>query len=333
MDNFMSRNKTIAMRGIAIISIILYHFKIFSVYNNLLILFPFGYMSYIGVALFFFLSGYGLMQQFERKENYLKGFIPKRLLRIWIPYLLFYIAYIVLDLIFVRDIDIIHALANPLTFSFGSNENNFTTLWYLFASAIFYVLFYIAFRIKASEKVRILVLFSLIAAYMIVCVLIGRSPTWYFNALWFPIGVLFSFKNEKIKPFIKRFKWVTATASLICIFGIYAFLYLFGFVINGVSILNYLHVFFIISVITLMISLSEIVKIKLQPIKTILYFFGNNSLELYIIHQFFASVIFGEYIDTPIKSVIYFAASIIIAPVLSFVSGKTIKFIFSKFRI
>lgn len=83
-DTFFSMNQTNWLRSIAILMIMFSHF-----YPLLGLTYDDGVFSlclnfgYIGVAIFFLLSGYSLMISKMNKPNYLKGFLHKRILRLF----------------------------------------------------------------------------------------------------------------------------------------------------------------------------------------------------------------------------------------------------------
>jgi putative acyltransferase len=54
----------------------------------------FEYMGRYIVALFFFLSGYGLYFQYSNNVNYKENFLRKRLARIFIPFTVFIVIYV-----------------------------------------------------------------------------------------------------------------------------------------------------------------------------------------------------------------------------------------------
>lgn len=76
--SILSRPITDSLRGIAILIIIISHY---SVYMGAPMLGPFGGM---GVAIFLFISGFGLNESF--KKNGLSGFWHKKISRVMIPY-------------------------------------------------------------------------------------------------------------------------------------------------------------------------------------------------------------------------------------------------------
>ena len=74
----MNKNTSAALKGIASIAIVLYHIK----YQNMVFL-SFGYL---GVGLFFFMSGYNLAYCYHNKENYTDGFVFKKFFLLFIPF-------------------------------------------------------------------------------------------------------------------------------------------------------------------------------------------------------------------------------------------------------
>lgn len=79
------------MKGMAALLIVFSHAHFYSTDLGLLKLFkPFGF---IGVSLFFFYSGYGVMCQYISNVKYLNGFLLKRFRSVYIPYLIATLMY------------------------------------------------------------------------------------------------------------------------------------------------------------------------------------------------------------------------------------------------
>ena len=100
-DVFFSVEQTNWLRGIAIIMVVLSHY-----YPLLGMTFSDGIISFsrnigtVGVAIFFLLSGYATMISYSKKENYLNHYIPKRLLRLYVPFLIVFVLHYILKCIF-----------------------------------------------------------------------------------------------------------------------------------------------------------------------------------------------------------------------------------------
>lgn len=88
-STYFSKSQTDWLRGVAIVGIIYSHYLSINASWSWQI----GFLGIFGVAIFLFLSGYSAMFSFVNKPNYLKKYIPKRLVRLYIPFIIVYIIY------------------------------------------------------------------------------------------------------------------------------------------------------------------------------------------------------------------------------------------------
>ena len=94
-DTYFSVSQTDWLRGLAIVGIVYSHyFTMLKVNSSFLWLI--GFLGVFGVAIFLFLSGYAAMMSYLKKPNYMKNYIPKRLVRLYVPFL---IAYLCCDIV------------------------------------------------------------------------------------------------------------------------------------------------------------------------------------------------------------------------------------------
>lgn len=130
-------------------------------YTGMFVLVPFNKVVTIAVAVFFFLSGYGMMRSFQRKEHYLKEIFAVK-----IPYLCFmailaYLLSAVLEMVLTPI-----GIGNPEFLPFGIKSFFVTTNWYVYELLGFYLVF--SFAVKfVKEKYQMLVIFavSIVALY------------------------------------------------------------------------------------------------------------------------------------------------------------------------
>lgn len=301
------------IRGISIISIILYHLSMTNFYN--ILLFPFVYGQFIGVATFFFLSGYALFEQYKIKgSNYLKGFLFKKIPRLYISYLLLFILYIIYDSCFNkgRNLSIITIAKNLVTFSFGNH-----ILWYLCAQIIFYFIFYCIFIFnKIPNSPKIFLVFIFILLYSICCYKLGLSKTWYFNSIWFPIGMVISNNKEAIFCFVKRFLLLLVISTSTIVLLLFALLYLYGFNINGYNFYYIVQIILLLTGIPLITILSQYIKIKF--LATI----GKYSMELYITHNYLIMVIYDWKFANVFQFLIFVVLTILLSISIKFIVNR-----------
>lgn len=137
---------TLPLRGILAILVVLCHLDTV-VSAQTKILMPF-HMATPAVAVFFFMSGYGLMLSFTKKGcSYLQNFILKASIKLLMPLLATTCLYqgllfILGDFSFEKIlIDLASGIETPLIHS-----------WYVYALFLFYLLYYIVFKYNNDTK-------------------------------------------------------------------------------------------------------------------------------------------------------------------------------------
>ena len=103
----------------------------------------FEYMGRYIVALFFFLSGYGLYFQYSNNANYTKNFLRKKLIRIFIPFYVFIVIYVIYRATLGEVINVDFFL------SFWKDHNN--NGWFINSIIVLYVIFHVSFVRKDSK--------------------------------------------------------------------------------------------------------------------------------------------------------------------------------------
>ncbi len=273
------------------------------------------------VGLFFFFSGYGLYKSLKTKENYLKGFLKKRLLAIVIP---FYVC----NFVFIAG----SALAG---YSFEKGEllpylTGFvlmnSQMWYLVEIFFLYLLFYVVFKFIKNDTIACIVYGVCTILLMVGSLLLGHDKTtasgglwfhgeWWYNAtllIW--MGILFSKYEKQILTFCRKYYgiMVAAFAILTCIFysETMHMLKTKGYWYEWESYPGYAEKFqtlavqlpFIICFVIFFVLLMQ--KIKFS--NKVLQFLGEISLELYLIHNLFILYL-------PIKNRVFFIFAVYIA--------------------
>ena len=126
---FLDKKVTNILRGIAILLVILAH--VGTSFGNRY----FTPLGGIGVAIFLFLSGYGLSESY--KKNGLDGFFKKRFLRVLLPYFLLIIIY--------------HIVSRCSFTLHGDNILCIPRNWYIDYICVWYVVFFLC-MFFAKEK-------------------------------------------------------------------------------------------------------------------------------------------------------------------------------------
>lgn len=282
--DYLSKETTVSEKGIAAVIIVFHHIsqmielpKYFVIMN---------YVGFIMVAIFFFISGYGLSYGLENKERYLNGFFKKRILSILIPYWI------------VNTISIIFNLINSKTFTpfeyiasyFGLNT--ITGTWFVTAILIMYLAFWFSYKLyydkKTSWNVSTIILLVIIVIYCAVCYKIEENTSFTASISAFALGVVWNrlFNNRFVK-YLKT-NYVLKLCGLVILFCLIFAGRLFLSYVGFNSEILHIVLRNVVTVCFVLMLLAFTYRFKFKgKIITVL---GKYSYEIYICHHLFKTM-------------------------------------------
>lgn len=209
---YLLKSDTDSLKGIAAILIVIHHLSKDVVASG-----PLSILKYIGiimVGVFYFVSGYGCIYGLEKKEDYLKTFLRKRILAVMTPYWILLITKLVIDE-YVGDF---HDLREIILSLFGLNY--ITNTWFVPSILIMYFAFWFSFswvkRTNQKNRSGIILLTLEIAAYTIVCTLIGLPSCYTASVLCFLVGIVFYYLKDGFIAHISAHYYKHFIVSIIC---------------------------------------------------------------------------------------------------------------------
>ena len=261
--DYIDKEGTIEMRGLGMILIILAHAM--GGKSNFVTFFFYA-SAILGVSICFFVSGYGLYKSYISKTQYLKHFLPQKISKILVPYVILFILVIVVK--FIKDKrlntdDILHDILRL--------QLNGLLLWYLKIQLLCYLLFFLGFH--CPSKYRIASVFILELIYVIICWKSGAEEYWYNTCLFFPIGLLFAKYENKLLPIIRvHFTIIGSLLLFVLIFAIIFFKGRMGvsYIIDPLYMLSFL-----------ILSISFF---RHYTGSFLLHYLGSLSMEVYLVH-------------------------------------------------
>ena len=185
----------------------------------------FFYYGILAVAFFFFCSGFGLMKRYMTDDNYIKGFMRRRIFTVLVP-------FFICNYIYLTD-----ALLNNIVFRkhFGFGEvicsffgifllNN--EMWFAVEIMILYVVFRLVFAKVKKPVAGMIIMTCVVLVMMTIGLFSGHSETgvmsywfkgeWWYNTIFmFPLGMLYAYKEERIGRIIRK-----ASVSIIVASGV-----------------------------------------------------------------------------------------------------------------
>lgn len=223
-NDYMSREKTGAIKGIFVLMVFFSHFC--TCYKSGIFIDSFPktlFSKYIGqlmVAMFLFYSGYGITESVKRKgKNYVRNMPVQRILKLLFDFDIAVLIYLIADIIIGKSLK-----TKTILLSFIAWESLGNSCWYIFAILCLYIFSYVAFRVSGKNyKLAPLIVTVLTGVY---CVLIKgvKEDPWFNTVICYAFGMWFSLLREKVENVIQHSFW-TWTLSLAVCAGVFAFAY------------------------------------------------------------------------------------------------------------
>lgn len=200
----MSIPYTESMKGLMAASILLGHYALrLDGLGSFVILRSIGLPA---VTAFLFISGYCETVQFtKRKEEYFDGFVLKKILRIYIPWLL--LSILVAIIFGVSDFFTLVKGFLGLHVLYRANTPNWFVMYilYCYLSLFVYHLFAkVRGRVQRPGKLYFFIILIFSSIWFVVCTFNGLENNWYTNSFTFLIGCLFAFYKDKLKKTAQR---------------------------------------------------------------------------------------------------------------------------------
>lgn len=208
-ENVVSiQSKVNLLRGVFAIFIIYTHCSM--VVSPLpLILFPLRKVSTFGVGFFFVLSGYGLAYSFNKKNNYLDGFLYKKISKI--------LTTAVVSRI-IAEVVLHFSIGDELSIGGIFKYMN----WYIYSLIVLYILFYLVYKFSTKRLARTIGIWSatVILTFAVLSYVnnvhdIGRS---YYISQWaFAMGLSIYEYRDELDDLLKHHIIMTNIIMVICL--------------------------------------------------------------------------------------------------------------------
>lgn len=210
IKDYMSIDKTMAIKGIFIIIVFFSHFNSYVDFTSSYDLAYDSVYSQIGqrmVTLFMFYSGYGVMEAISKKKmSYIHKIPVTRVLATLFKFDIAVLCYTVLNIIINKGTSELTAkrfILSLLGWDSIGNSN-----WYIFAILICYIATFIGFEIFRDKLKHIpsaVAVTGLLLAYVILLHFNELRPTRYYNTvLCYPLGIFYSLYRDKFERLINK---------------------------------------------------------------------------------------------------------------------------------
>ncbi len=275
-SDYMSISKTNSIKGIFAVIILLSHLRSYIVLpenmgNKLFVIFL-NILGQLMVTMFFFYSGYGIMESYRQKANYDKGFFKKRILKTLVHFDIAVLLFLIASLLIGKSYVWQNYVLCWIGWESLGNSN-----WFVFVILALYLLTFVAMKLanmkEEKSEVVFISLVAILSAVLWVVLFLAKGGTWC-NTLWcYPLGMLYSLIKPKLDNLLHSKKYIYWIALAITAIGV-AILYLLR---SNVVVYSVLACVFVL--------LLTFVTVKVQMDNKILQWLGKYSFSIYILQR------------------------------------------------
>ena len=213
----LDKEKAVVIKGIAATFVMLGH-----ILNEADWYIQIFFLGALWVGVFFFYSGYGLQYSFEKKDNYLSGFVKNKVVSVFIPFIFAEMLYYLI----VCGVENKHfSIGEIILCSLGIKLSN-PVLWYVVEILFIYLLFYIVKRLEIVFNKDLSCIWIMVyVIFVCVAVAVDAGISWYVSTSAFVIGMYITKIQEKLGT-IGNTKKTRFLCCFIFITGYFYFRYL-----------------------------------------------------------------------------------------------------------
>lgn len=177
----ISKEDTQFLKGLAILMVIVEHL------GQVLHIAALNPLGPIGVCLFLFISGYGLSYSYEKNGR--NGYLKKRVLKVYVPYLVSVIIFSVWSLCIGNTLSIRKFFDYTMLIDLPQGS-----FWYLRLLFYWYIVFFLLTFLFKNQRVLIIAL-CIASISIIIYSGFNRLYVWQFAS--FPAGII-AYKNKQL---------------------------------------------------------------------------------------------------------------------------------------
>ena len=219
-DDFMERKQTDAIKGLFILMVFLSHAMLEVLASGFR---PVDTVDLIGyrlrsgfgqlvIVLFFFYSGYGVMEAIRKKgQDYLDHFPRHGVLTTLLNFDVAVLCFIGLNLLMGVHMDLKQVGWSLIGWESVGNSN-----WYIFVILYCYLATWISGKLFRGNGLRILLMTAILvlAGEAALSFMKHGETRWYDTLLCYPAGMCLSVFKDSITAFVKRYYWLVLAVLL-----------------------------------------------------------------------------------------------------------------------
>jgi len=329
----MSRERTTSIKGIFAVIIVLSHLLQYVSLRWVGDVLAKSVIINIGqlmVTVFFFYSGYGIVEACKRNPDYIKGFFRNRFLKTLAHFDLAIILFALVNLLMGKPNNLSSLLWALTGWKAIGNSN-----WFIFCTLALYLLTIPAFLLLRRHRPWAVGVMWLLTLGLILALRgAGKDSWWYNTLLCYPLGMLWSeiriYAEDAFRKNI-RYWWASA-AAIIAVFGFCHILY--SRRSNGIAYPGFLRDMdpqgFYLFFACMFCLFVVITQMRLRTHNPVLHWLGVHSFSIYILQRIPMRVLdhLGLAENDDLFVLLSFAATLMIAPAFTYATNRLDRILF-----
>ena len=312
--DYLSNKSTKSLKGLLALLIIFHHIsqKITTGENFS----NFEYMGRYIVALFFFLSGYGLYFQYSNNATYMENFLKKRLVRIFIPFFVFIVIYVIYRATLGEVVNVDFFL------SFWKDHSNIIyNGWFINSIIVLYVIFYVSF-VRKDSKIAVYKLVFLTLVYIFWKAYQNHGDWEYVSIMAFLLGVFWMKNRVSIDKLLEKNYFIFLVSFSILMYAFHHY----EDIMKNIGITNKYVYYGIVGNLCTMIFVVYFLLLtnKLNFSNKYLDFLGDISFEIYMIHGLVMHYLGKFFVSSDVNDVLYTIVVLFVSIVFAYYIKKLI---------
>ena len=313
----LSKEDTLLVKGVAI-CLMLWHHLFYQTLDYGDVVYQIALFGKVCVALFLFLSFYGLTIQYEKIKD--KAFIEtikfviKRFVKFYFNYWVIFLIFVPLGVfVFGRELSAAYDGGHPLKMIFtdflginGYFSYNMTW-WFNQLIVYLYLLFpLLYFLVKKGGLISLLL--GVIVWEVNFPVLLSEAHTWLLHVM---LGILFALNVDKISRFLNKFNiWLLG--------GITIIVFLALFFVRNYAVIPYFGGTRVDALLAPVIVLLVILFLRnVKYVNNVFLFLGKHSMNIFLIHTFIFYYWFNDFIYSFKNPFLIFLVLIAVCTIIS----------------
>lgn len=310
-QGYLSKEQTSVIKGVFVIVVLLCHFNSYvDLGDNLLdryFVTVTGLIGQLCVVMFLFYSGYGIYVSFRNNENYVRTFLKKRFLPVYLSFVFCVCLFAIENAIFGWKYSI---KENILAFTGWESIGN--SNWFMFDIFVVYLLFCLCFGVlkKCRNENLKLIAFSFFCILFVGLLIRTKDGAWWYNTLLcFPLGMWYAKLKKTIDSFVfrRRRNYIFVLMLLMLAFA--------GFFVlnkwNGIFFIGYSLIFAL---------LVTCITMKVHFRSKVLAFMGQHVFSVYMLQRLPYRI--GEYYGINKCPYVYFVISVTVTIVIALIYDR-----------